>query len=79
MEHTSLNSAQIAATAFLQSLGLAWVNRHVKWLDIYAFDSDQQQDSSKVHLRVKAQIASSMMRGTVVMVRDTSNDSWRLS
>ena len=79
MELTSLNSAQIAATAFLHALGPAWVNRHVRWLDIKPFDSDHQSDLTKVNMHVRVQISASVMRGTVVMLRDTLDEPWLLS
>lgn len=79
MELTLLNSAQIAVTAFLHALATAWVNRHLRWLDIKPFDSDQESESTKVYIRVRVQISSSLMRGTVVMVRDTTDEPWQLS
>ena len=79
MEHTSLNSAQIAATAFLHALGVAWVNRPVKWLALHLFDSSHLHDSPKIRLRVTVQIAASKMRGEIFMVRDTPDDPWVLS
>ncbi len=69
-----LNGAQVAAVAYLFALGPIWVKYQTKWVDI--LDSSDDFGGRYV-IRVKLQIASSLLRGYVYMNK-TDDGVWIL-
>jgi hypothetical protein len=75
MSLISLNTAQVTAIASLYTLGPVWARFPTRWIDI--LDSRDAGEEFYV-VRVKVQIASSLLKGEVVLER-RMNKCWTLA